>query len=171
MTEIRLKKDFSLANCCHPEPDCTITGYYSHENSIKIHRVACTNLQRVEQARLLILSWEEVLAETTLFEPDETILENLGTIDYAILAHHNTYGIDYSLVVARKTNISKTEAFERHKKLRDFGLIERVEATIVQYRKGIVNNKWIKHRNHTYYNLTRLGESYLEHNQKNNKNG
>ena len=47
--------------------------------------------------------------------------------------------------------------------MREMGLLERVEPLIIQYRKGIVDNKWIKHRNHTYYGLTSKGESYLRY--------
>ncbi|MFH2049803.1 MAG: DUF2250 domain-containing protein, partial [bacterium] len=72
------------------------------------------------------------------------------------------YGVDYSLVVARKLNIPKQAAFDCHKKLREMGLLERVKPLIIQYRKGIVDNKWIKHRNHTYYDLTDKGKSYLD---------
>ena len=90
----------------------------------------------------------------------------LRKVDFAGLKHHLDYGFDYSLVLAKKLNIDKQEAFNLHKKLRELGLIERVEPKIIQYRKGIVDNKWIKHRNHTYYNLTDKGTKYLEYSEK-----
>jgi len=36
----------------------------------------------------------------------------------------------------------------------------------MQYRKGIVDNKWVKHRNHTYYKLTEKGTKYLDYFEK-----
>ncbi|MFH2037144.1 MAG: DUF2250 domain-containing protein, partial [Candidatus Zixiibacteriota bacterium] len=88
--------------------------------------------------------------------------------DFKIMNHHKIYGVDYSLKVARMLNLDKQIVFDSHKKLRDLNLLERVKELMMQYRKGIVDNKWIKHRNHTYYNLTEKGEQYLTHylNQK-----
>ena len=59
--------------------------------------------------------------------------------------------------------LDKQTVFDRHRKLREMGLLERVTATMVRYRKGIVDNKWIKHRNHTYFDLTDRGRKYLHH--------
>jgi len=39
--------------------------------------------------------------------------------------------------------------------------IKLVEQGIVQNRKGLVDNKWVKHGNHTYYEPTEKGKAYL----------
>ena len=162
MSDYKLKEDYAISNCCSPKPNDLICGYYSHDSVIKVHKKNCNNLKNVEPERLLSLEWIDILTTYDNFSPDKDY-EKLEQIDFAILKHHANYGIDYSLIVARKLNISKEDAFDRHKKLRELNLIERVEPKIVQYRKGIVDNKWIKHRNHTYYDLTSKGKEYLEY--------
>jgi len=157
--EIKLKDEYIRARCCSPRPDDKIIGYYSHNNLLKVHRRDCPRLIVTDQERLVDLRWADILKPSG-FQPDD-IYNNLDRIDFAILKHHLQMGIDYSLVVARAVGISKTEAFERHRKLRDHGLLERVEPRIVQYRKGIAKHKWIKHRNHTYYGLTSKGDDFI----------
>jgi len=161
---VKLKEDYRLASCCSPAPPQDIIGYYGHDNIIKVHASGCTNTADTEPERIIRLTWDEITEPLDDFEPDD-IYRSLEIPDFRILAHHGKYGIDYSLVVARKLGISKQEAFDRHKKLRDLGLIERVQPRIVQYRKGIAPNKWIKHRNHTYYDLTERGRQYLDYYQ------
>lgn len=158
---VTLKEDYVLAACCSPSLEDSIIGYYSHNNILKVHRDNCPNLRKADPSRLLSLDWKSILAEEE-FHPDDDY-ESLDDIDFRILRHHRDYGIDYSLVVARVMQIDKKIAFDRHRKLREMGLIERVEAVIVRYRKGIVDNKWIKHRNHTYFDLTTKGRDYLNH--------
>lgn len=70
-------------------------------------------------------------------------------------------GVDYSLMVAKIIKVSPQLVFEHHRKLKSLKLLERVKKVMIQYRKGIVDNKWIKHRNHTYYRITPKGELYL----------
>ena len=158
---IRLKEEYTLAKCCTPAIGDDIVGYYSYDNVLKVHRSDCSNLVKAEQERLVTLQWNEILKEQTPFTPDEDY-DELDEVDWAVLKHHRKYGVDYSLVVARKINITKQSAFDSHTKLRKMNLIERVEPRIIQYRKGIVDNKWIKHRNHTYYDLTDKGNAYLD---------
>lgn len=159
---MELKKDYRLAACCSPAPSQEIVGYYGHDNIVKVHASDCASITDVDPERVVQLTWDEITEATAAFEPgqDYQLLDN---IDFRVLEHHRIYGIDYSLVVARKLGISKQEAFDRHKKLRDMGLVERVQPKIVQYRKGIAPNKWIKHRNHTYYDLTERGTGYLQY--------
>ena len=158
----RLKENYTLSKCCRPLPDCEITGYYSHDGlTLKVHRSSCVNLQKADQARLVSLEWKDILAEDE-FTPDDDFAE-LDELDFRILRHHRDLGVDYSLKTARLLNIDKQTMFDRHHKLRDMSLLRRVEPLIIQYRKGVVNNKWIKHRNHTYYELTKKGRHYLEH--------
>lgn len=154
-----LKEPYVLARCCEPRPDSDIVGYHSFETAIKVHRADCTNLSRTDRERLVQLNWSDILESETEC-PGESFGE-LDALDFAILAHHDRVGLDYSLVVARSLQLEKTEAFQRHRKLRELGLIERVDKLMIQYRKGIVDHKWIKHRNHTYYDLTDLGRGYL----------
>ncbi|MFQ5499667.1 MAG: DUF2250 domain-containing protein [Candidatus Zixiibacteriota bacterium] len=156
-----LKEGYEAAKCCSPQPNDSISGYFSHDGYLKVHRSDCENLAKTEADRLVTLQWEDILAEQE-FEPDEDIGE-LDEIDFRILQHHVDFGIDYSLFVARKLSISKEVAFERHAKLRELKLLERVEALMVRYREKVVDNKWIKHRNHTYYGLTDKGRKYLEY--------
>ena len=162
MDNIELKPDYTLANCCSPTQNDVILGYYSHDNIIKVHCIGCTNISNVEKERLVNLNWDEILVSSIKFKP-ENDYEELDNLDFGILQHHLDFGVDYSLVVARKLNISKQEAFDRHKKLKNMNLLSRVDAAMIQYRKGIVKNKWIKHRNHTYYDLTEKGKNYLKY--------
>ncbi len=157
---LNVKEDYMLAKCCSPVPPDPIAGYFSYDKIIKVHRSGCDELRKVEPERLLSLVWHDILAESAPFEPELDYGE-LEETDFAVLSHHAQYGVDYSLVVARKVGIAKQEAFDRHQKLLRLKLIERVEPRIIQYRKGIVESKWIKHRNHTYYDLTPKGKEYL----------
>lgn len=157
----KLKDDYTLAQCCRPVEGDEIVGYYSHDNLLKVHRPDCPNLAKVEQERLVTLEWRDIVAPPA-FTPDANFTL-LDQTDFAVLDHHDRLGIDYSLKVARDVGIGKADAFARHKKLRSLGLLERVDATMVRYRKNIVDHKWIKHRNHTYYDLTDKGRAYLSH--------
>lgn len=161
MSSPQLKENYVLANCCQPRPPDRLTGYYSHDGVLKVHREGCANLQKAEQERLVTLLWSDILAPEA-FRP-EADFDHLDQTDFQILRHHRQLGIDYSLKLARALNLSKQLAFERHRKLRDLGLIVRIEPTMVQYRTGVVDHKWIKHRNHTYYDLTPKGLSYLDY--------
>jgi len=157
---MRLKDDYIIANCCNPEPDDPIIGYYSHNNIIKVHRQGCANLNKADQTRLVLLEWENILAGQE-FRPDDDYAE-LDKFDMALLKHHRDYGFDYSLKVAAMLHMDRQIVFERHTKLRRMGLLERVEPRMIRYRKNIVPGKWIKHRNHTYYDLTEKGRQYYD---------
>ena len=159
--DIRLKEKYVLARCCAPSPGDPITGYFSHDDLIKVHRSDCSNLTNTDQERLVVLAWEDILAESPA-APDRDF-EQLEENDFLVLRHHRDYGVDYSLKAAAVMHLPKQEVFDRHRKLREMGLLERVKPVMIQYRKGIVDNKWIKHRNHTYYELTQKGRQYLEH--------
>jgi len=158
---MRLKEAYILANCCSPRDKDRIVGYYSHDNFIKVHRFDCANLSNVESTRLVQLSWQDIITENE-FVPDSDF-DDLDEVDFAIMRHHQHFGVDYSLVVADILGLDKQAVFEHHRKLRDMGLLARVKPVMMQYRKNIVKNKWIKHRNHTYYELTEKGRDYLAH--------
>ena len=159
--ELHLKEGYTLAKCCSPSKGDMISGYYSHNMILKVHKLDCENLKKAPKDRLVSLVWEDILADEP-FKPDEDF-EKLNALDIRILSHHQSYGVDYSLMVAKMLAIDKQAAFDHHTRLRSMGLLERVDPLMIQYRKGIVDNKWIKHRNHTYYKLTKKGEQYLEY--------
>lgn len=156
---MRLKEGYRLAGCCSPRPDDSIRGYFSHDKVIVVHKTSCLNLGKTDQARLLSLTWGEIL-ETSDDEPGEDFYK-LDELDFDILKHHEKMGVDYSLMVAGILNIEPELAFERHRKLRGLKLLKRVEKVMIRYRKNIVDKEWIKHRNHTYYEITPKGEEYL----------
>lgn len=156
----KLKNKYQLAGCCSPDESHDIVGYFSYDDLIKVHRADCPNLKKAESDRLVTLNWVEIL-ESEEYTPGEDY-GSLETNDFAILKHHHDFGVDYSLKVAAMLHLPKVEVFDRHKKLRALGLLERVEPVMIRYRKGVVDNKWIKHRNHTYYELTATGKRYLD---------
>jgi hypothetical protein len=156
---MRLKEGYTKAKCCSPEPDDSIIGYTSYDNVIVVHKTSCENLKKVEPKRLFSLSWEEI-SETEESKPDPDY-SKLDGIDFRILEHHQVMGVDYAWAVAEKLSLEPQLVFERHKKLRDLKLLERVQKVMIQYRKNIVDHKWTKHRNHTYYRITPKGEKYL----------
>ena len=156
----RLKNKYSPAKCCRPSPNDAIVGYFSYDDIIKVHRRDCSNLAKTDPERLLDLEWREITADQPTLPGDDYF--QLDAIDFEVLKHHREYDIDYSLMVAKMLRISRQEAFERHDKLRNLGLLERVDAVMVRYRKNMAPGKWIKHRNHTYYRLTDKGAQYLD---------
>ena len=161
----RLKPKYVLAKCCAPTESQPIKGYFSFDDMIKVHLAACPNLTKAPDERLVELTWDDVLAKPE-FVPDERY-HTLEASDFAILDHHDRMGVDYSLKVAADISLPKAETFDRHKRLKDMGLVKRVEGVMIRYRKGIVDNVWIKHRNHTYYDLTPLGRKFLEYHRQN----
>jgi Uncharacterized protein conserved in archaea (DUF2250) len=158
--DLNLADNYKRANCCKPGPDDKIFGYYNYQNEIVVHQDGCPNLNKVENDRVLPLKWDEILKDAPEKPDDDYDL--LEEIDFRILKHHLDYGVDYSLKVARMINSAKQDVFNSHTKLRDMKLLSRVKKLIIRYRKGIVDNKWIKHRNHTYYELTDKGKMYLK---------
>jgi len=161
---MNLKDDYILANCCKPQKGDALTGYFSHNGVIKVHKSECSNLNKSDTARLVTLEWDNIIGEED-YKPDPDYNE-LDKIDFQVLNHHKVYGVDYSLKMARMLNLDKQAVFDSHKKLRDMKLLERVKELMMQYRKGIVDNKWVKHRNHTYYKLTEKGTKYLDYFEK-----
>lgn len=156
---MRLKHDYIAADCCKPKQGDPITGYYSHDNIIKVHKTNCGNLARVDPKRLIILEWDDILAGEE-FCPDDDY-RKLDEVDFRILNHHRQLGVDYSLEAAVILHIDRQTVFDKHDKLRGLGLLRRVAPKMIRYRKGIVKGKWVKHRNHTYYDLTEKGRKYL----------
>ena len=158
---MKLKEDYVRANCCSPQAGDSITGYFSHNNIIKVHKSDCSNLNKTVQSRLVALEWSEIVAEKG-FEPDDDY-NQLTEPDFRVLIHHKTYGLDYSNKVAAVLRLDRKSVYDIHSRLKEMKLIERVAPTMIRYRKNIVPGKWIKHRNHTYYDLTEKGMKYLEY--------
>lgn len=164
MTEpLRIREDFRIARCCGPEPSDEIKGFLKPDSGlISVHKASCGNLRSIQPERLVKLTWEEILVEDKEINPaDDPVFRLLDETDFKILKHHSVMGVDYAAVVAKSLDIDRATVFERHRKLRDLGLLIRVQPKMIQYRKGIVKNKWIKHRNHTYYEITEKGLKFL----------
>jgi hypothetical protein len=156
---MKLREGYSLAKCCRAKTGDHISGYYSHNQVMIVHKSNCPNLDKVDSERIVKLDWQQIIAEED-FRPESDYRE-LDELDWRILHHHRELGVDYSHVVARTLHVPRADVFARHHKLREMKLLARVKPLIMQYRKGIVDNKWIKHRNHTYYELTRKGRNYI----------
>lgn len=165
-----LKDNYRPANCCNPQPGDEIVGFLKFDSPIiSVHKRACINLAKVDRSRLVTLTWAEIIKQDTerdlAVDPDYQALDD---IDFRILEHHQVMGNDYAAVVANMTQIPPATVFNRHKKLRDLRLLKRVQPVMMEYRKGMVKNRWIKHRNHTYYEITREGLEYLDWHHKTN---
>ena len=155
---------YTLAKCCAPQVGSQVIGYFREDGAIAVHLSGCTSLKNLRQERLLDVTWQEIQTAASDIELDEAdpIFSTLSEIDYLILKHHETFGIDYSIAVSEALGISLEETYKQHRKLKTIGGLKRVEKRIIQYRKNIVKGKWIKHRNHTYYELTSKGEKWIE---------
>lgn len=155
---------YKIAKCCAPQEGDAITGYFKADGTITVHDDTCNAVQGLRTERLLKVTWDEIrktesAADTVPLAPG---FAELDETDYFILKHHQELGMDYSIVVAEALRIPLEEAHQRHRKLRELGGLKRVEGRIIHYRKNIVKGKWIKHRNHTYYELTPEGKMWIE---------
>ncbi len=155
---------YNIAKCCAPQTDTPIIGYFKADDTIAVHSSACQQVNDLRPERLLEVSWDEIQATEPPDISSEVIAEvaALDETDYFILKHHQELGIDYSIVVAETLRIPLQEMHQRHRKLRTLGGLKRVEGRIIHYRKNIVKGKWIKHRNHTYYELTQKGSQWID---------
>ena len=86
----RLKEKYRLASCCEPRPPERITGYFSHDDFVKVHRFDCTNLAKAESARLISLEWADVV-DAVATQPGEDF-GLLDGLDFAVLRHHPSRG-------------------------------------------------------------------------------
>jgi hypothetical protein len=154
---------YKIAQCCSAQSGESIIGYFKEDGTVTIHRSDCASIQRLRPERLLEVTWDEIhAAETpTDTEPEDPIFDQLDEVDYLILKHHQEFGLDYSIVVSEMLGLALGETHKRHRKLRELGGLKRVEQRMIQYRKNIVEGKWIKHRNHTYYELTPKGNRWV----------
>ena len=155
---------YKIAKCCMPQEGDSITGYFKEDSTITVHHAECNAVQGFRSERLLAVAWDEIrTTETPTDSPTlPAAFAELDETDYFILKHHQELGMDYSIVVAETLRISLEEMHQRHRKLRNMGGLKRVEGRIIHYRKNIVKGKWIKHRNHTYYELTPEGRTWIQ---------
>lgn len=91
--------------------------------------------------------------------PVGPIVEGTDALDRAILAYLKALGPDYAKLLSIRLARPLEEIRARLNRLEGSGLIERVEGRIVKYYHRRL--KAVKHRNHTYYQLTRDGEHFL----------
>ncbi len=154
---------YKIAKCCLPQENDPITGYFKEDGTITVHQATCNSVQSLRPERLLAVAWDEIRETKRSAEPIPLASEfaELDETDYFILKHHQEFGMDYSIVVAEALRIPLEEMHQRHRKLRELGGLKRVEGRIIHYRKNIVKGKWIKHRNHTYYELTPEGKTWI----------
>ena len=154
---------YKLAQCCSPEAEEDIIGYFKDDGTVAVHRSDCASVQHLRLERLLEVTWCEIHAAETPsdIETEDPTFDQLDEVDYLILKHHQEFGLDYSIVVSEMLGLPLEETHRRHRKLRELGGLKRVEKRMIQYRKNIVKGKWIKHRNHTYYELTPKGDRWV----------
>ena len=154
---------YKLAQCCSPQAGEGIIGYFKEDGTVAVHRSDCASVQHLRVERLLDVTWQEIQAAETASdsEVEDPTFNQLDETDYLILKHHQEFGLDYSIVVSEMLGLPLEEAHKRHRKLRELGGLRRVEKRMIQYRKNIVKGKWIKHRNHTYYELTPKGSRWI----------
>ena len=154
---------YKIAKCCHPQENEPITGYFKQDGTIAVHHTTCNAVQGLRPERLLAVAWAEIQATENSADSIKIAPEfnQIDETDYFILKHHQEFGMDYSIVVAETLRIPLEEMHQRHRKLRELGGLKRVQGRIIHYRKNIVKGKWIKHRNHTYYELTPEGETWI----------
>jgi predicted transcriptional regulator len=86
---------------------------------------------------------------------------DLSDLELKILKYHKIMGPDYSKLISHRFHISLQEAFDIHKKLLSMGLLQKVTAPIINYHSKDKRLKSLKHRNHTYYDLSRTGKLLL----------
>ena len=154
---------YKLAQCCSPETGDDIIGYFKEDGMVTVHRSECASVRHLRVERLLEVTWGEIrAAEKPLdIETKDLTFDQLDEVDYLILKHHQEFGLDYSIVVSEMLGLPLEETHKRHRQLRELGGLKRVERRMIQYRKNIVKGKWIKHRNHTYYELTPKGNRWV----------
>lgn len=85
----------------------------------------------------------------------------LDAVDHVILKYIKQMGPEYPWLLSLRVNIPYEEARQRLENLRAAGHLERVQGRIVTYRQER-RLKSTKHRNHTYYGLTRQGKATLK---------
>lgn len=86
--------------------------------------------------------------------------ERLEPIDEKILYYIHKSGPVFFMKLAKRLNEDAEMIRDRIKGLQERDFLERVTGTMVNYRVN-KRGKVTKHRNHTYYNLTRKARLYI----------
>ncbi len=85
--------------------------------------------------------------------------DKLDEIDIKLLQYFKTLGPDYAKLLSARFNLDIVQMRERLNHLESRHFIERVEGRIVKYYHRRM--KSVKHRNHTYYMISREGDHFL----------
>ncbi len=88
-------------------------------------------------------------------------MDDLDLVDHKILKYLKIMGPEYPWLLSLRVEVPYEEARERLERLRAAGHLERVSGRVVNYRQE-QRFKTTKHRNHTYYDLTRQGKALLK---------
>lgn len=87
-------------------------------------------------------------------------MDALDLTDHKILKYLKVMGPEYPWLLSLRIEVAYEETRERLERLRAEGHLTRVSGRIVTYRQER-RLKSTKHRNHTYYDLTRQGKATL----------
>lgn len=87
-------------------------------------------------------------------------MDTLDLVDHKILKYVKLMGPEYPWLLSLRVEVPYEEVRERLERLTAAGLLSRVSGRVVNYRQER-RLKTTKHRNHTYYDLTRQGKAVL----------
>ena len=88
-----------------------------------------------------------------------TMNDKVDETDIKLLQYLKTLGPDYAKLLSARFHVDIAEMRERLDHLESLHFIERVEGRIVKYYHRRM--KSVKHRNHTYYMISREGDHFL----------
>lgn len=88
------------------------------------------------------------------------MIAELSDIELKIIYYIYHSGPVFSKKLASRLSVDIQTVNDSIKNLQNLGYIERVTGTLVDYRID-KRNKVTKHRNHTYYDLTRKGRLFM----------
>ena len=86
----------------------------------------------------------------------------ISEIELKILYYVHRSGPAFIKKLAARLNENLQTIRNSIEYLQNMGYLERVSGTLVEYRIN-KRNKVTKHRNHTYYDLTRKGRLFMRH--------
>lgn len=87
----------------------------------------------------------------------------MNDLDVKIIYYIYKVGPAFIRKLAARLNQDQSNVKRRVTYLQKRKYLQRVEGRTVEYRTG-KNTKVVKHRNHTYYELTKRGEHYIRKN-------
>jgi predicted transcriptional regulator len=97
-------------------------------------------------------------------KPIDSLINNgeLSEIELKILSYIHHSGPAFAKKLAARLDTDVQTVHKHIMTLQSKGYLERVARTMVEYRINR-RNKVTKHRNHTYYDLTRKGRLFMRH--------